>query len=128
MFCRFPFHRKDNEMKEMSIDLETYSDVNITKCGAYKYAESDEFEVLKFFARNSIDSVFCTISLGASSARRSSMSAKEINIFSSCSTVKLVKHSKAKKICICLAQFLFLKTVGCLKMCKCFLKVLLVYI
>ena len=48
MFCRFPFHRKDNEMKEMSIDLETYSDVNITKCGAYKYAESDEFEVLLF--------------------------------------------------------------------------------
>ncbi len=32
----------------MSIDLETYSDVNITKCGAYKYAESDEFEVLLF--------------------------------------------------------------------------------
>ena len=48
MFCRFSFHRKDNEMKEMSIDLETYSDVNITKCGAYKYAESDEFEVLLF--------------------------------------------------------------------------------
>ena len=46
MFCRFSFHRKDNEMKEMSIDLETYSDVNITKCGAYKYAESDEFEIL----------------------------------------------------------------------------------
>ncbi len=35
-------------MKEMSIDLETYSDVNITKCGAYKYAESDEFEILLF--------------------------------------------------------------------------------
>ena len=35
-------------MKEMSIDLETYSDVNITKCGSYKYAESDEFEILLF--------------------------------------------------------------------------------
>ena len=35
-------------MKEMSIDLETDSDVNITKCGAYKYAESDEFEILLF--------------------------------------------------------------------------------
>ena len=35
-------------MKEMSIDLETYSDVNITKCGAYKYAESDTFEILLF--------------------------------------------------------------------------------
>ena len=35
-------------MKEMSIDLETYSDINITKCGAYKYAESEEFEILLF--------------------------------------------------------------------------------
>ena len=35
-------------MKELSIDLETYSDVNITKCGAYKYAESDNFEILLF--------------------------------------------------------------------------------
>lgn len=33
-------------MKELSIDLETYSDVNITKCGAYKYTESDNFEIL----------------------------------------------------------------------------------
>lgn len=35
-------------MKEMSIDLETYSDVDIFKCGAYKYAESDNFEILLF--------------------------------------------------------------------------------
>ena len=35
-------------MKEMSIDLETYSDVDIKKCGAYKYAESDNFEILLF--------------------------------------------------------------------------------
>ena len=36
------------EIKEMSIDLETYSDIDITKCGAYKYAESDYFEILLF--------------------------------------------------------------------------------
>lgn len=35
-------------IKEMSIDLETYSDIDITKCGAYKYAESDYFEILLF--------------------------------------------------------------------------------
>ena len=35
-------------MNEMSIDLETYSDVDISKCGAYKYAESDDFEILLF--------------------------------------------------------------------------------
>jgi DNA polymerase len=35
-------------IKEMSIDLETYSDVDIGKCGVYKYAESDQFEILLF--------------------------------------------------------------------------------
>lgn len=27
-------------MKTISIDIETYSDVNLAKCGVYKYAES----------------------------------------------------------------------------------------
>ncbi len=35
-------------IKELSIDLETYSDVDIKKCGTYKYAESDSFEILLF--------------------------------------------------------------------------------
>ena len=35
-------------IKELSIDLETYSDVDIKKCGVYKYAESDSFEILLF--------------------------------------------------------------------------------
>lgn len=35
-------------IKEMSIDLETFSDIDISKCGAYKYAESDNFEILLF--------------------------------------------------------------------------------
>ncbi len=33
---------------ELSIDLETYSDVDIKKCGVYKYAESEHFEILLF--------------------------------------------------------------------------------
>lgn len=28
------------KIQELSIDLETYSDVDISKCGVYKYAES----------------------------------------------------------------------------------------
>ena len=32
----------------MSIDLETYSDVDIKKSGVYKYAESGNFEILLF--------------------------------------------------------------------------------
>lgn len=44
-----PFLQRNVFMiKELSIDLETYSDVDISKCGAYKYAESDNFEILHF--------------------------------------------------------------------------------
>ncbi len=32
----------------LSLDLETYSDVDLNKCGVYKYAESPAFEVLLF--------------------------------------------------------------------------------
>lgn len=35
-------------MKSLSLDLETYSDVNLAKCGVYKYAESPTFEILLF--------------------------------------------------------------------------------
>lgn len=35
-------------MKTLSIDIETYSSVNLQKCGVYKYAESDDFEILLF--------------------------------------------------------------------------------
>ena len=36
------------KIHEMSIDLETYSDIDIKKSGVYKYAESDNFEILLF--------------------------------------------------------------------------------
>ena len=35
-------------MKTISIDIETYSDVNLAKCGVYKYAESPDFAILIF--------------------------------------------------------------------------------
>lgn len=35
-------------MINISIDLETYSDVDLPKCGVYKYAESPQFEILLF--------------------------------------------------------------------------------
>jgi DNA polymerase len=35
-------------MDNLSIDIETYSSVNLQKCGVYKYAESDDFEILLF--------------------------------------------------------------------------------
>ena len=35
-------------MQTLSIDIETYSGVNLSKCGVYKYAESPDFEILLF--------------------------------------------------------------------------------
>ncbi|MCF0162115.1 MAG: DNA polymerase [Fusobacterium necrophorum] len=35
-------------MNTLSIDIETYSSVDIKKAGAYKYAQSDDFEILLF--------------------------------------------------------------------------------
>ena len=45
-FCHLFY--KENLMKSLSLDLETYSDVNLAKCGVYKYAESPAFEILLF--------------------------------------------------------------------------------
>lgn len=38
----------DMEIRTLSLDLETKSSVDITKCGAYKYAESPDFDILLF--------------------------------------------------------------------------------
>ena len=35
-------------MKTLSIDIETYSDQNLSKCGVYRYVESPVFEILLF--------------------------------------------------------------------------------
>ena len=35
-------------MKTLSIDIESFSSINLGKCGVYKYSESDDFEVLLF--------------------------------------------------------------------------------
>lgn len=35
-------------MNTLSIDIETYSSIDIKKAGAYKYAQSDDFEILLF--------------------------------------------------------------------------------
>ena len=35
-------------MKTLSIDIETYSDQNLAKCGVYRYVESPVFDILLF--------------------------------------------------------------------------------
>ena len=35
-------------MRSLSIDIETFSDIDLKKCGVYRYAESPAFEILLF--------------------------------------------------------------------------------
>ena len=35
-------------MKELGIDIETYSSNDLTECGVYKYVESEDFTILLF--------------------------------------------------------------------------------
>lgn len=37
-----------NAMKNLSIDIETYSSVNLAKSGVYRYCESEDFDILLF--------------------------------------------------------------------------------
>lgn len=37
-----------SEIKTLSIDIETYSDIDLSKCGVYKYTESAAFDILLF--------------------------------------------------------------------------------
>lgn len=36
------------KITSLEIDIETYSDIDLAKCGVYKYAESPAFEILLF--------------------------------------------------------------------------------
>lgn len=53
------------DIKTLSLDLETYSDVDLGKCGAYRYAESPNFEVLLLgYAINGGDVQVIDLALG----------------------------------------------------------------
>lgn len=41
-------YRKGVKMKNISIDIETYSSENLTKCGVYRYCAAPDFEILLF--------------------------------------------------------------------------------
>lgn len=52
----------------LHIDLETYSSVDLVKCGVYKYVESEDFEIL-LFAYSLDDGPVCVIDLTADDGR-----------------------------------------------------------
>ena len=55
-------------MKSISIDIETFSSVNLQKSGVYRYAESDDFEIRELrnnatsrYVSEFIDAISCEI-------------------------------------------------------------------
>ena len=44
-------------VRNLSIDIETYSDVDLSKCGVYKYVEGD-FHILLFAFYENFQNVF----------------------------------------------------------------------
>lgn len=42
-------------INEISIDLETFSDRDLSKCGVYKYVQSPNFEILLLRKREHMD-------------------------------------------------------------------------
>ena len=39
---------RTGQMKELLIDIETYSSINLAKCGVYRYTEADDFRIVLF--------------------------------------------------------------------------------
>ena len=48
LICHLYFLLEVKKLDNISIDIETYSSVNLQKAGVYKYAKSDDFEILLF--------------------------------------------------------------------------------
>lgn len=54
-----------SEIKTISIDIESYSSVDLSKCGVYKYVESPEFEILLFgYSINGSDVIIVDLAQG----------------------------------------------------------------
>ena len=61
-------------MRTLSIDIESYSDVDLSKCGVYKYASSPAFEILLVgYAVDGGDVRVVELASGHSSRMKSSM-------------------------------------------------------
>lgn len=51
MGTKFPtvyFLKEEDNVKIIDIDIETYSSVDLARCGVYKYSEAEDFETLLF--------------------------------------------------------------------------------
>lgn len=79
----------------LSIDVETFSDVDLKKCGVYKYAESPNFEILLFGV--SVDSGEVTVYDLASG---DTVPEEIIKAFSDDSVIKWAYNASFERVCL----------------------------
>lgn len=80
----------------LHIDLETYSDVDIGKCGLYKYVDSDAFEILLFgYAYD--DGHVSVIDL---TAQNSGIPEKVVDDLTDPAVVKVAHNASFERICL----------------------------
>lgn len=90
-------------MKQINIDIETYSSAPLAKCGVYKYAESPDFEILLFgYAVDGGEVQVVDLTAGESIPK------EIINALTDDSVIKWAYNAQFERICI--SRFLGLPT------------------
>ena len=90
-------------MKNISIDIETYSGTDLGKCGVYKYTEDPEFEVLLFgYAVDGGDVVTVDLALGET------IPADILSALTDDAVLKFAFNASFERVC--LSRFLGLPT------------------
>ncbi len=82
-------------MKKIEIDIETYSSVDLSKAGVYKYAESDDFEILLF--AYSIDGGQVVV---VDFTAREDLPAEVFTALTDNSIIKWAHNSQFERVCI----------------------------
>lgn len=89
-------------MKTISIDIETYSSVNLQKAGVYKYAESEDFEVLLFaYAIDNHETIIVDLAKGET------IPVAVLNALQDKTIIKWAFNAQFERVC--LSRFLGLK-------------------
>lgn len=82
-------------MQKLSIDIETYSDVDLIKCGVYKYADSPNFEIL-LFAYSVDDGEVEIIDL----ANGEQLPAEIVDALTSDTVIKTAYNAQFERVCL----------------------------
>ena len=82
-------------MKALEIDIETYSSVNLAKCGVYRYTESPDFEIL-LFGYSADGSAVKTVDL----ASGEELPADILHALTDDSVIKWAHNAQFERVCL----------------------------